>query len=89
MATRDFEIINEKGMHARAAAEFTKVAARFKSGIFISREGVEVNGKSIMGVLMLAAHCGSTITVRAEGEDAEAALDSLQELVETRFGEES
>jgi len=89
MPTRDFEIINEKGMHARAAAEFTKVAGRFQAGIFISREGIEVNGKSIMGVLMLAAHCGSTISVRAEGEDAEAALDSLQELVETRFGEES
>ncbi len=89
MPTRDFEIINEKGMHARAAAEFTKVAGRFQAGIFIAREGIEVNGKSIMGVLMLAAHCGSTISVRAEGEDAEAALDALQKLVETRFGEES
>ena len=89
MPTRDLEIINEKGMHARAAAEFTKVAGRFTAGIFISRDGVEVNGKSIMGVLMLAAHCGSTISVRAEGEDAEAALDAIQELVETRFGEES
>lgn len=88
MPTREFEIINEKGMHARAAAEFTKVAGRFKAGIFISREGLEVNGKSIMGVLMLAAHCGSTIEVRAEGEDSEDALDALQELVETRFGEE-
>lgn len=89
MSTRDFEIINVKGMHARAAAEFTKVATRFKARIFISRDGVEVNGKSIMGVLMLAAYCGSTISVRAEGEDSEDALDALQELVETRFGEES
>ena len=76
-------------MHARAAAEFTKVAARFKAGVFISRDGLEVNGKSIMGVLMLAAHCGSTISVRAEGEDAERALNALQDLVENKFGEEN
>jgi len=89
MAARDFAIINEKGMHARAAAEFTKVASRFRAGILVSRDGLEVNGKSIMGVLMLAAHCGSSIHVRTEGEDAEAALDALQKLVEDRFGEES
>ncbi len=89
MATREFEIINEKGMHARAAAEFTRLAAKFRSGIFVSRDGLEVNGKSIMGVLMLAAYCGSTIGVRAEGEDAEQALDALQALVENRFGEEA
>ena len=89
MASRDFVIINEKGMHARAAAEFTRVASRFKSGVFVSRDGIEVNGKSIMGVLMLAAYCGSTIRVRAEGEDAEAALDALEALVENKFGEEA
>lgn len=89
MPSREFPIVNEKGMHARAAAEFTRVAGRFQSGIFVSRDGLEVNGKSIMGVLMLAAHCGSSIVVRAEGPDADAALDALQTLVEARFGEES
>ena len=89
MSTREFLIVNEKGMHARAAAEFTKVAGRFTAGIFVSRDGLEINGKSIMGVLMLAAHCGSSIHVRADGPDAEEALDALQRLVEDRFGEES
>ncbi len=89
MATRDLTIVNEKGMHARAAAEFTRLAARYKCGVFVSRDGIEVNGKSIMGVLMLAAYCGSTIRVRAEGDDAETALDALESLVENRFGEEA
>jgi phosphocarrier protein len=88
MASRDLIIRNEKGMHARAAAEFTRVAANFKAGVFVSRDGLEVNGKSIMGVLMLAAYCGSSIRIRAEGEDAEAALDALEKLVESKFGEE-
>jgi phosphocarrier protein len=88
MPIRTFDIVNERGMHARAAAVFTKVAARFRAGIFVSREGTEVNGKSIMGLLMLAAHCGSSIDVRADGEDADAALDALQELVENKFGED-
>jgi phosphocarrier protein HPr len=89
MPTCDLVIRNEKGMHARAAAEFTRVAAKFKSGIFVSRDGLEVNGKSIMGVLMLAAYMGSTIRIRAEGEDADAALAALRTLVENRFGEEN
>jgi phosphocarrier protein HPr len=89
MPIRELTIINEKGMHARAAAEFTRVASQFKAGIFVARDGIEVNGKSIMGVLMLAAHCGSTIQVRADGLDAEAALEALQKLVETKFGEEA
>jgi len=88
MPTRELTIVNEKGMHARAAGEFTRVASKFKVGIFVSRDGLEVNGKSIMGVLMLAAYCGSTITVRAEGDDADQALNALQELVENKFGEE-
>ena len=88
MPSRDLVIINEKGMHARAAAEFTKVASRFRAGVFVSRDRIEVNGKSVMGVLMLAAYCGSTIRVRAEGTDGEEALDALQALVENKFGEE-
>jgi phosphocarrier protein len=89
MPVRDLEIVNELGMHARAAAEFTRLAAKFKSGVFVSRDGIEVNGKSIMGVLMLAAYCGSTIAVRAEGDDEDEALDALQSLVEKKFGEEA
>ena len=89
MPSREFLITNEKGMHARAAAEFTRLAAKFKAAVYVLREGVEVNGKSIMGVLMLAAYCGSSIRVRAEGDDAEAALDALQGLVENKFGEEA
>ncbi len=89
MPSRDLVIVNEKGMHARAAAEFTRLAAKFKSAVFVSREDIEVNGKSIMGVLMLAAYCGSSIRVRTEGEDAEAALDAIQALVENKFGEEA
>ena len=89
MPTREIQIVNEKGMHARAAAVFTRVASKFKSGIFVARDGMEVNGKSIMGLLTLAAYCGSTIVVRAEGDDAEDALDTIQALVEDRFGEEA
>ncbi len=89
MPTREFLIVNVRGMHARAAGEFTKMAAKFRSGIWVEREGQEVNGKSIMGVLMLAAHCGSTIRVRADGDDEVAALDALQQLVENKFGEDA
>jgi len=89
MPELDLMIINEKGMHARAAGEFTRVASKFKATVFVSHDGMEVNGKSIMGVLMLAAYCGTTIRVRAEGEDAEAALAALRKLVEEKFGEEA
>jgi len=88
MPSRDVEIINQLGMHARASAEFTKLASRFKASVFVARDGTEVNGKSIMGVLMLAAFCGSTITVRTEGADAPEALEALIKLVENRFGED-
>ena len=89
MNTRSFYIINELGMHARAAAEFTRTASKYASSIFVSRDGMEINGKSIMGVLMLAAAQGTVIQVRAEGKDSELALDALQALVEDRFGEEA
>ncbi|NNF07685.1 MAG: HPr family phosphocarrier protein [Candidatus Eisenbacteria bacterium] len=88
MPIREMEIVNELGMHARAAAEFTKLASKFKASVFIAKDDLEINGKSIMGVLMLAAYCGSFITVRTEGEDADDALDALEKLVENRFGEE-
>ena len=80
-------IRNQLGLHARACALFVKTAARFKSHVLVSRDDLEVNGKSIMGVMMLAAEEGSTIKVRAEGADAEAAVQALQALVGGKFGE--
>jgi len=87
MVERSVEVQNSHGIHARPAAEIVKVAARFRSAITIVRDDLEVNGKSIMGVMMLAAECGSTIIIRADGDDAEAAADALVALVKTRFGE--
>jgi len=81
-------IRNQLGLHARACALFVKTAARFKSNILVSRDDLEVNGKSIMGVMMLAAEEGSTIRVRAEGPDESEALDALRELVDGKFGGE-
>ena len=83
-----FPIPNKYGLHARPAAEFVKLANRFASDIRVRKEEVEVSGKSIMGVMMLAAECGSTITVTAVGEDAEAAIDAIRTLVASGFGEE-
>jgi phosphocarrier protein HPr len=87
MAERSVQIVNKHGLHARPAAEMVKTASRFKSDITISRDDLEVNGKSIMGVMMLAAEFGATITLRANGPDAEDALDALSALVASRFGE--
>ena len=87
MAERSVQIVNKHGLHARPAAEMVKAASRFSSDITISRDDLEVNGKSIMGVMMLAAEFGSSITLRATGADADAALDALSALVASRFGE--
>ena len=81
-------IRNQLGLHARACALFVKTAARFKSQVLVSRDDLEVNGKSIMGVMMLAAEEGATIKVRAEGEDEGEALRALEELVAGKFGGE-
>jgi len=85
---RTVRIVNKHGLHARPAAEFVKAASRFRSEIWLRKDDMEVNGKSIMGVMMLAAECGAELTIRAVGEDAEAALDALATLVANRFGEE-
>lgn len=87
MSERSVQIVNKHGLHARPAAEMVKAASRYKSDITISREDLEVNGKSIMGVMMLAAEFGATITLRANGPDAEDAIDALSTLVASRFGE--
>ncbi|HEX2573385.1 MAG TPA: HPr family phosphocarrier protein [Polyangia bacterium] len=82
------EIKNELGMHARAATKFVQLANRFKSDVSIEKDGQEVNGKSIMGVLMLAAAKGTRILVKCQGEDAGAALAALSQLVDVeQFGE--
>ena len=87
MAERSVQILNKNGLHARPAAEIVKISAKFQSEITLSRDGMEVNGKSIMGVMMLAAECGATLVLRAEGSDADAALDALADLISRKFGE--
>jgi phosphocarrier protein HPr len=87
MVERSVTIANKNGLHARPAAEIVKTAAKFRSEITIIREDLEVNGKSIMGVMMLAAEFGSTIMVRAEGPDEQAAVDAIAQLIESKFGE--
>ncbi len=88
MAHVELLIRNQLGLHARACALFVKTSSKFKSEIFVSRDDLEVNGKSIMGVMMLAAEEGSTIVVRASGADEAEALAALQELVDGKFGGE-
>ena len=86
-AERAVRIANRNGVHARPAAEIVKLAARFRSDITIVRDDLEVNGKSIMGVMMLAAEFGSTVTLRATGPDADAAVDEIATLIASKFGE--
>ena len=80
-------IVNRLGLHARAAAKLTHIASGFQSDIWLSRAGRRVNAKSIMGVMMLAAGQGSTVTIEAQGTDAQAALAALTRLIAERFGE--
>ena len=81
-------IVNRLGLHARPAAHFVRLASRFVAEIYVSRDSVEVNGKSIMGVMMLAAEEGARIEIRAEGEDAARAVAELVALVERGFDED-
>jgi phosphocarrier protein HPr len=87
MEKKEFIIKNRLGLHARAAAQLVQTANRFRSEIMIEKEGLEVNGKSIMGILMLAAPIGSRIGVRADGEDADAAMTAIGKLIDDGFGE--
>lgn len=86
-AERSVKIANRNGIHARPAAEIVKVAAKFKSEVVLIRDDLEVNGKSIMGVMMLAAEFGSTLDIRAAGEDADAAVDAIATCIANKFGE--
>ncbi len=85
---KTFIIKNKLGLHARAASQFVQLANKFTSEIFVSKGEQEVNGKSIMGILILAASKGSEVGIRATGVDAEVAVNSLGELIDSGFGEE-
>lgn len=81
-------IVNSLGLHARPAAAFVKIAGRFRCHLAVRKDEMEVNGKSIMGMMMLAAECGSELHLRAEGDDAEQAVAALVTLVQGGFGED-
>ena len=86
--TRDFKVSNKLGIHARPAAMFVKTANRFSCDIFVEKDGEKVNGKSIMGLMMLAAGPGSKLTVHANGHDASQALTEIETLINRKFDEE-
>ena len=88
MIEREATIVNRDGLHARPAAKIVRLASNFSSEVELAKDGVGVNGKSIMGVMMLAAECGSSITIRADGPDAAEAVEALAQLVASGFGEE-
>ena len=87
MMERTVEIVNRNGLHARPAAEIVKLSSKFNCDITIVRDDLEVNGKSIMGVMMLAAEYGSQLLLRADGTDAEDAVSAIAKLIESKFGE--
>ena len=86
--SKDIEIVNKLGLHARAAAQLVQVASAFSSHIEIEKDGKRINGKSIMGVMMLAASKGSTITLHAAGDDEQDSIDELSRLINNRFNED-
>ncbi|MBJ7256412.1 MAG: HPr family phosphocarrier protein [Akkermansiaceae bacterium] len=88
MAKQEFTILNKLGIHARPAAQFVKTANRFQADIFVEKDGEEVDGKSIMGLMMLAAGNGSMIIITAEGLDADVALEALGDLIARKFEED-
>jgi phosphocarrier protein HPr len=87
VAERTVLIANKYGLHARPAAEFVKLANQFRSDVYVRKEEIEVNGKSIMGIMMLAAEHGCSFTIRADGDDAPQAVEGLVALVASGFGE--
>lgn len=89
MIEREADIVNQLGLHARAAAKLVHTAGAFQSRVTISRNGEEVDAKSILGIMMMAAAHGSKITVRCQGNDEEAAMKAVTDLIANRFGEES
>ena len=89
MTSQTVTVVNQLGMHARAAAKFVHLATRFEARVKVARDRREMDGKSIMGILLLAAACGSTITISADGRDERAAVAALVELVGSGFGEDA
>ena len=89
MAERVFEIVNEKGLHARASAKFVEVVEQFDSNAIATKDGMDVSGDSIMGLLMLAASRGTSIAVATSGPQADALADALQDLIADKFGEDA
>lgn len=89
MLSKEITIVNKLGLHARAAAKFVKLASRFESEVYLSRDGKRVNGKSIMGVMMLAASKGTNLELSADGRDEGQAITELEGLVDDCFGEEA
>jgi phosphocarrier protein HPr len=89
MTSRTITVVNQLGMHARAAAKFVHLAAGFQSRVLVSRHGREMDGKSIMGLLLLAAARGTLITITADGTDEQAAVEQLAALVSSGFGEDT
>jgi phosphocarrier protein len=87
LVERVVEVVNPLGLHARPSAEFVKLASQFHSDVLVGKDGLNVNGKSIMGVMTLAAECGSQLTIRVEGADADAAAEALAALVARGFSE--
>jgi phosphocarrier protein HPr len=85
---KEIAIINRLGLHARPAAMFVRIASRYRSEVWVSKEGEEVNGKSIMGLMMLAAGQGSKLRLRCEGPDADKALEELEQLIKSKFNED-
>ena len=88
MINREIKIINKLGLHARAAAKFVTMASQYSSNVQLELKGQQINGKSIMGVMMLAASQGTELTLTTEGEDESSAMEALDELIKNRFGEE-
>jgi phosphocarrier protein len=88
MGERKLSIVNEKGLHARASAKFVEVAEQFDARVTVCKDGMDASGDSIMGLLMLAASRGTSIDVRTDGTEAEAAMDALAALVANKFGED-
>ncbi|SYZ72995.1 HPr-like protein Crh [Candidatus Zixiibacteriota bacterium] len=87
MVLKTVKVVNRLGMHARPSAMFVSHASRFKADIFLEKDGLKVNGKSIMGVMMLAAEMGSELIIYADGDDEKEAAESLAELIGTGFGD--
>ncbi len=87
MITKKLTVLNKLGIHARPAAQFVRAASRFQSDVTVVKDDESVDGKSIMGLMMLAVGCGAVITVTAEGADEEACMAALEELIAGKFGE--